>query len=323
MTSAIVALLLLAAAAALATTPPPASRRLAHASAPRHPPRGVPAPAAPLVGAPTGAVDLGPHAAASGAPSHVPVRGRAPAVPRRAPGDRGSQRFRGRGGLVRGVSGGASREEAVPPGAVGRTGGQRVRGTWPAAVAAGLGTAVLVGGVAGLVAGIVAAVACRHVLSRLEPRAVRSARRRTAADLPAAADLLAACLLAGAPMIDAAEAVADALDGPLTGPLRQVAAAIRLGADPADAWRALEARPELAPMARAVARTMVGGAPLADALIHLADERRRALRAEASAAARRVGVRAAAPLGLCFLPAFIFLGVAPVIASIATTITLP
>ena len=197
------------------------------------------------------------------------------------------------------------------------------KGTWAAAAVAALAVAALIGGPAGIVTGLLLGAVCRQVLARLEPRAVRTERRRLAADLPAAADLLAACLLSGAPMVDAAEAVATALGGPLSGPLREVAAAIRLGADPPDAWRTLDARPELAPLSRAVARAMAGGAPLADALTRLADDRRRALRADAAAAARRVGVRAAAPLGLCFLPAFVLIGVTPVVASIAATVVLP
>lgn len=229
----------------------------------------------------------------------------------------------------------ASRRLAVvaPPGERGRhpppdpraapAGPSAPKGAWAAAAVTAVACAVLIGGLAGIVTGVVAAAVCQRVLVRLEPRAARTERRRLAADLPAAADLLAACLLSGAPMVDAAEAVAAALDGPLSGPLREVAAAIRLGADPPEAWRALDARPELAPLSRAVARAMAGGAPLADALTRLADDRRRSLRAEAAAAAHRVGVRAAAPLGLCFLPAFVLIGVTPVVASIAATVVIP
>lgn len=202
-------------------------------------------------------------------------------------------------------------------------GSSTTKGAWVAAVVTAVACAVLIGGAAGIVIGVLGGAVCRRVLIRLEPRAVRTERRRLAADLPAAADLLAACLLSGAPMVDAAEAVAAALGGPLSGPLREVAAAIRLGADPPEAWRALDARPELAPLSRAVARAMAGGAPLADALTRLADDRRRSLRAEAAAAAHRVGVRAAAPLGLCFLPAFVLIGVTPVVASIAATVVIP
>ena len=37
-------------------------------------------------------------------------------------------------------------------------------------------------------------------------------------------------------------------------------------------------------------------------------------RSEAEARARTVGVRAAAPLGLCLLPAFVLVGVVPLVA---------
>lgn len=214
---------------------------------------------------------------------------------------------------------------AIRPSVLGGSaaGSSTAKGAWVAAVVTAVTCAVLIGGASGIVTGVLAGAVCQRILIRLEPRAVRTERRRLAADLPAAADLLAACLLSGAPMVDAAEAVAAALRGPLSGPLREVAATIRLGADPPEAWHTLDARPELAPLSRAVARAMAGGAPLADALTRLADDRRRSLRAEAAAAAHRVGVRAAAPLGLCFLPAFVLIGVTPVVASIAATVVIP
>ena len=39
-------------------------------------------------------------------------------------------------------------------------------------------------------------------------------------------------------------------------------------------------------------------------------------RAEVEDAARRVGVRAALPLGLCLLPAFLLIGIVPVVAGL-------
>jgi hypothetical protein len=36
-----------------------------------------------------------------------------------------------------------------------------------------------------------------------------------------------------------------------------------------------------------------------------------------------VGVKAVAPLGLCFLPAFVLLGIIPVVAGLASAIILP
>ncbi len=58
------------------------------------------------------------------------------------------------------------------------------------------------------------------------------------------------------------------------------------------------------------------GAPLAGVLAGTADD----LRAEASAAAlaevRSTAVRAVLPLGLCLLPAFVLLGIAPIVGGL-------
>jgi hypothetical protein len=54
---------------------------------------------------------------------------------------------------------------------------------------------------------------------------------------------------------------------------------------------------------------------MADGLALLAGDLRRRRRAAAEQRARSVGVRAAAPLGLCFLPAFVLIGVVPSVVS--------
>jgi hypothetical protein len=53
------------------------------------------------------------------------------------------------------------------------------------------------------------------------------------------------------------------------------------------------------------------------AVSRLAAEVRAERRSAAEQAARRVGVLAVAPLGLCFLPAFLLLGVVPVVVGLA------
>ena len=118
-------------------------------------------------------------------------------------------------------------------------------------------------------------------------------------------------------------AVADAVGGPLGDELTAVAVQIRLGADPAEAWLALTREPMLAPLARTAVRASSTGAALAPSLGRLARDQRRVARTEAAARARAAGIRALAPLGLCFLPAFVLLGVVPAIAGIAATILLP
>ncbi|PWU58428.1 secretion system protein, partial [Micromonospora globispora] len=93
----------------------------------------------------------------------------------------------------------------------------RTRPSWwpdPIRIGAGLaGVAVIVviGGWPGLLAGALAAVAADRLLRRIEPRALRDRRLRETADLPLAADLLAAALRAGAPVDRSVLAVAEAL----------------------------------------------------------------------------------------------------------------
>jgi pilus assembly protein TadC len=193
----------------------------------------------------------------------------------------------------------------------------------PAAAAcavAGLACAVLMGLPAGLLPGVAVALGGPRLLDRLEPRAVRAQRERLTVDLPLVLDLLAACLAGGAALPAAAAAVAAALPGPCADRLDAVARALALGSAGPDAWSLLatgDPDDPLAPAARMLARAAEGGMPVAGAVGRLAEDARAASRASAEQAARRVGVLVVAPLGLCFLPAFVLLGVVPVVAGLA------
>jgi Flp pilus assembly protein TadB len=157
-------------------------------------------------------------------------------------------------------------------------------------------------------------------LSRLEPRATRRRREQLEADAPLAAEILAACLATGSAPDRAAEAVAVAVGGPVGEELRSVVAHLRLGGDPISSWRQLERVRSLAPVGRSIARAAESGAPVAAAVAVVADEHRRQRRWRAQLRAHRVSVRAAAPLGLCFLPAFILIGIVPVVVGIGRTL---
>jgi Flp pilus assembly protein TadB len=181
-----------------------------------------------------------------------------------------------------------------------------------AAAIGGVGVAVVVGGSLGLVVGAAAAVAAFVVLRRLEPAATRRRRERLSADLPTAVDLLGACLHVGRPPDDALRVVAAAVGGPVGDELGVVTVRLALGADPVGVWREVGAQPgPLAPLGRTMARSLQSGAPMADGLRLLASDLRGRRRAAAEQQARSVGVRAAAPLGLCFLPAFVLIGIVP------------
>lgn len=180
-------------------------------------------------------------------------------------------------------------------------------------VLAGAQVTWTVGGLPGVVAGLLAAVLIPRWLSRLEPVRVRRRRARLRADLPVAVDLIAVCLRAGHPPVAAVATVADAVGGPLGADLGRCAAWLRLGADPATVWGDLSADPVLGSVGRALVRAADIGAPAADALDHLSDDLRRDRLVETEEVSRRVAVRSAGPLGLCFLPAFVLVGVAPTV----------
>ena len=195
-----------------------------------------------------------------------------------------------------------------------------VRGRGLAAVAAALGALVLVDGPTGLALAVVVGPLTYRMLRQLEPRAVVAEREWLARDLPVAAHLLASAVAAGASPVGAIDLVGAVIGGPVAPHLRRVAALARLGGDLGVTWRSVPRDSGLAPLARTVARALATGAPLADALDRLAVDLRSQRRFEIDRRARSVGVRAAAPLGLCFLPAFLLIGVVPVVIGVATTV---
>ena len=186
-----------------------------------------------------------------------------------------------------------------------------------ACVATGVVLVFVISGIVGVAVGGAIALLGPRLLATLESRAQRQRRVDLERQMPATADLLAACLAAGATPVEATRAVARAIGDPIATPLRRLTGALDLGADPVTAWSALASEASLRPIARAASRSAETGAPLATLLIAVADEQRDAMRARAAAAARAAGVRSVAPLVACFLPAFILVGIVPVVASLA------
>lgn len=166
----------------------------------------------------------------------------------------------------------------------------------------------------GLLAGIALAPAAVFLVSRLDARPARAAPDRA---LALALDLAAAALRAGQPVASALALAAPAAGPSTAAQLAQVVGLLRLGADPVEAWRALADDEVLAPVAQAACRSADSGVRLARGWEQAACDVRAQVRAAAEARAHRAGVIAIAPLGLCFLPAFVCLGVAPVVVGIA------
>ncbi|MGI5126940.1 type II secretion system F family protein [Pseudonocardia sp. CA-107938] len=169
---------------------------------------------------------------------------------------------------------------------------------------AGAGPAVVLGGAAVVAAGAVVRRATREAPD-------------SEIELASCWELLAVCLRAGLPVAAAVSAGAESVTGPAGARLRRVAGLLALGADPPDAWQSAVESPTLATFARAAARSAGTGAALADVAAAEAGRIRSAVADSAQARAQRAAVMITGPLGLCFLPAFLVLGIGPVVIGLA------
>jgi len=170
----------------------------------------------------------------------------------------------------------------------------------------------------GLAACLVAAGAIPLAIAGLRWLESASQRRRAqqlAAQLPGCLELFAAALDAGVPLRAAVRHVAALAPEPSAGLLRAVLGHLDLGRSDAQAWAWLRDDTVWGAVARDLARCAESGAAVAEVLEVHAAEARALRRARREMAARTVGVRSVLPLVCCFLPAFILVGVVPIIAA--------
>jgi pilus assembly protein TadC len=127
-------------------------------------------------------------------------------------------------------------------------------------------------------------------------------------------ELIGAMLDAGAGLGRSLELVAALASPELSRPLGPVVSALAIGADWATAWRSSEVRsPELLAVRDALGFAALTGAPSSAILYAQAARMRRARFRTAEKRAAALGVKLVLPLGLCSLPAFVCLGVVPVL----------
>ncbi len=147
----------------------------------------------------------------------------------------------------------------------------------------------------------------------------QKSRERDPFATASALDVLAVCLSAGMAVPAAAAATADFAPAGLAAVLRRAADLLSLGADPDAAWQVPDGDADegSAALARLARRSASSGTALAAGVAELAEQSRQEISHRATAAAERAGVLIAGPLGLCFLPAFVCLGIVPVVAGLA------
>lgn len=152
------------------------------------------------------------------------------------------------------------------------------------------------------------------VAGRLQSAEQAARKRALAASVPGICDLLAVCLDAGLPLRNAVAELARVLPGPAGVVLSQLSAAVGLGTDEATAWRDLAgAEPSFIELGQELARSLDFGLTATAALRVIGERARRAEVSKAQQRARQVGVSSVLPLVLCLLPAFLLIGVVPII----------
>ena len=150
-------------------------------------------------------------------------------------------------------------------------------------------------------------------------------RKRTDVDPLAAAstlDIFAVCLSAGMTVSTAAAVTASSAPPGLRDVLQRSSDLLALGADADTAWSTSTSSdpvsdPVCESLMRLARRSAVSGAALAQGAAELAEQAREDAAQAAAASAERAGVLIAGPLGLCFLPAFVCLGIVPLVVGLA------
>lgn len=127
-------------------------------------------------------------------------------------------------------------------------------------------------------------------------------------------ELIGAMLDAGAGLGRSLELVAGRADPELGRALTPVVSALAIGADWETAWRSTHAVPaRLLALRDALAFAALTGVPSAAILYAQAARLRREHFRAAEQRAAALGVKLVVPLGLCSLPAFVCLGIVPVL----------
>jgi pilus assembly protein TadC len=155
---------------------------------------------------------------------------------------------------------------------------------------------------------------------RTAPAAPVAAARTDAGSVDVAVllALLDAALDSGAGVPRALAAVGRAVGGDDGRALERASAALVLGAGWTTAWTGASAR--LRPVAACLAPTWTTGSAPGPALRAAATGLLRERRTVAREAAGRLGVQLVLPLGLCFLPAFVLIGLVPVLVSVGSQV---
>lgn len=133
------------------------------------------------------------------------------------------------------------------------------------------------------------------------------------AELPFFGQILAALINAGANLLTALEVVSPLLSSDLRQRTTRTIDLLKVGASPSMAWLEWKEDPLTCDWVGGLVRAQERGRPISNLLrvsaLSLVDQRSRRARMQVS----KLGVKLSLPIGICFLPAFIFGAIVPIV----------
>ena len=165
---------------------------------------------------------------------------------------------------------------------------------------------------------ILLAVVFPLVIGRLASSEQTTQQQELAKQLPHALELLGLSLAAGCPLKTAIDQAGRHCLEPTATLLAEVSARIEIGLSAQAAWEELKDHPVWGRAATDLAQASRSGSSLAKLLAAHSEDARVLYRSNRERWARTVSVRAVLPLTLCYLPAFILVGVVPILAGVLT-----
>lgn len=162
-----------------------------------------------------------------------------------------------------------------------------------------------------------AALVHRAEVESAASNGVEQASNMPPVDTALVLELLAAQLRAGLAPLAALGTLAEALN---SRALHTVCQRLQMGSNWGSAWSG-SAAGTFGELRDALVPAYAGGAPSTALLLSLADAHRLSERRAAERAAGKLSVALVVPLGLCSLPAFICLGIVPILISLLPTLT--
>lgn len=141
-----------------------------------------------------------------------------------------------------------------------------------------------------------------------------------AAELPFFGQMLAALIMTGLNLLIALEVVAPLLNSELNRRTNRTIDLLKVGSSPPNAWQEWQEDPVTRDWVGGLIRAQERGRPLANLLrvsaASLVDQRARRAQMQVS----KLGVKLSLPIGICFLPAFIFGAIVPIVLTFFSTL---